>query len=553
MDQIRKLLKSWNMRQRITLALVAAAVIAGIVSFTHWNKERNFKPLYSELSAEDAGAVVAKLRESGVEYRLNNGDSTIMVPAEKVAELRLQMATAGIPKSGRIGYELFDKTNLGATDFTEQVNYHRAVEGELERSVMAMSEVSEARVHIAFSKESVFTEDQKPAKASVMVKLKPGAKFSEANASAIAQLVSSAVEGLSPDAVSVMDMRGNLLIRSKRPGDAMGMSDEVLQYKQKLESETLAKINAVLDPLVGSDKYRSSVDIDCDLTSGDQSEETFDPTKSVLTSSQRSEEGSTAQQDTAGVPGTQSNLPRPTFHPPSRANGLARRSESMNYETSRIVRRTHLPQGIVHRMSVSVVVDQNLHWQNVGKGKQAHLEKVIDPPSADRMKAIQSIVAAAIGINTTRGDQLTVETLPFEATLSAEPPGTVHDAPAKPATKFTPVVIGSIAGGGLLVLLLGFFLLRKGKKGKHSSEVEELKKQLAAARATPVAPALNSGEDKVSVSASLENLQEAFKLPEGGTTKTEILTRQVNDQAHKDPAALAQIVRTWLNEPTSSK
>jgi flagellar M-ring protein FliF len=553
MDQIRKLLKSWNMRQRITLALVAAAVIAGIVSFTHWNKERNFKPLYSELSAEDAGAVVAKLREGGVEYRLNNGDSTIMVPAEKVAELRLQMATAGIPKSGRIGYELFDKTNLGATDFTEQVNYHRAVEGELERSVMAMSEVSEARVHIAFSKESVFTEDQKPAKASVMVKLKPGAKFSEANASAIAQLVSSAVEGLSPDAVSVMDMRGNLLIRSKRPGDAMGMSDEVLQYKQKLESETLAKINAVLDPLVGSDKYRSSVDIDCDLTSGDQSEETFDPTKSVLTSSQRSEEGSTAQQDTAGVPGTQSNLPRPTFHPPSRANGLARRSESMNYETSRIVRRTHLPQGIVHRMSVSVVVDQNLHWQNVGKGKQAHLEKVIDPPSADRMKAIQSIVAAAIGINTTRGDQLTVETLPFEATLSAEPPGTVHDAPAKPATKFTPVVIGSIAGGGLLVLLLGFFLLRKGKKGKHSSEVEELKKQLAAARATPVAPALNSGEDKVSVSASLENLQEAFKLPEGGTTKTEILTRQVNDQAHKDPAALAQIVRTWLNEPTSSK
>ncbi len=277
MDQIRKLLKSWNMRQRITLALIAAAVIAGIVSFTHWNKERNFKPLYSELSAEDAGAVVAKLREGGVEYRLNNGDSTILVPSEKVAELRLQMATAGIPKSGRIGYELFDKTNLGATDFTEQVNYHRAVEGELERSVMAMSEVSEARVHIAFPKESVFTEDQKPAKASVMVKLKPGAKFDEAKATAIAQLVSSAVEGLSPDAVSVMDMRGNLLIRSKKPGDAMGMSDEVLQYKQKMEGETLAKINAVLDPLLGSDKYRSSVDIDCDLTSGDQSEETFDP------------------------------------------------------------------------------------------------------------------------------------------------------------------------------------------------------------------------------------------------------------------------------------
>jgi flagellar M-ring protein FliF len=525
-----------------------------MVSFTHWNKERNFKPLYSELSAEDAGAVVAKLREGGVDFRLHDGDSTILVPSEKVAELRLQMATAGIPKSGRIGYELFDKTNLGATDFTEQVNYHRAVEGELERSVMAMSEVSEARVHIAFSKESVFTEDQKPAKASVMVKLKPGAKFAEPNAAAIAQLVSSAVEGLSPDAVSVMDMRGNLLIRSKKPGDSMGMSDEVLQYKQKLEGETLAKINAVLDPLLGSDKYRSSVDIDCDLTSGDQSEETFDPTKSVLTSSQRSEEGSTARENTAGVPGTQSNLPRPTFHPPSQgANGLARRTESMNYQTSRVVRRTHLPQGIVHRMSVSVVVDQSLRWDTVGKGKQAHLQKVIDPPSAERMKTIQSIVAAAIGINATRGDQLMVETLPFEATLDAEPPGTDHAAPAKPATKFTPVVIGSIAGGVLLLALLGFFLLRKGKKGKHNSQIEELKKQLAEARATPVTPALNSGEDKVSVSASLENLNEVFKLPEGGTSKTEILTRQVNDQAHKDPAALAQIVRTWLNEPANSK
>jgi flagellar M-ring protein FliF len=204
-------------------------------------------------------------------------------------------------------------------------------------------------------------------------------------------------------------------------------------------------------------------------------------------------------------------------------------------------------------MSVSVVVDQSLRWDTVGKGKQAHLQKVIDPPSAERMKTIQSIVAAAIGINATRGDQLMVETLPFEATLDAEPPGTDHAAPAKPATKFTPVVIGSIAGGVLLLALLGFFLLRKGKKGKHNSQIEELKKQLAEARATPVTPALNSGEDKVSVSASLENLNEVFKLPEGGTSKTEILTRQVNDQAHKDPAALAQIVRTWLNEPANSK
>ena len=553
MDQFRKLLKSLSLPQRITLAIAAAVVLAGIVSFTHWNKERDFKPLYSSLSAEDAGAVVAKLRESGVEYRLHDGDSTILVPSEKVAELRLQMATAGIPKSGRIGYELFDKTNLGATDFTEQVNYHRAIEGELERSVMAMSEVAEARVHITFSKESVFTEEQKPAKASVMVKLKPGAKLSEQNAAAIAQLVSSAVEGLGPDSVSVMDMRGNLLIRPKRQGDTLGLSDEVLQYKQKLEGETLAKINSVLDPIVGSDKYRSSVDIDCDLTSGEQSEETFDPTHSVLTSSQRTEEGSTARDTTAGVPGTQSNLPRPRFHPPtSGANGLARRTESMNYETSRTVRRIRMPQGIVHRMSVSVVVDQAVRWQTVGQGKQAHLQKFIDAPSAERMKTIKDLIAAAVGVNATRGDQITVETLPFEATLMAEPPGSMQPIHPDPRSKFSPAVLGGIGGGVLLLVTLGLFFLKKRKN--NQLQMAEMQKQLAAARATPVPqPSLNNSDDKSSGHPSLENLAETFKLPEGGNTKAEILTRQVNDQAHRDPAALAQIVRTWLNEPANSK
>lgn len=551
MDQIRKLLKSLSLRQRITLAVVAAAVIGAIVSFTHWNTERDFRPLYSSLSTDDAAAVVAKLRETGVEYRLRDGDSTVMVPSAKVAELRLQMATAGIPKSGRIGYELFDKTNLGATDFTEQVNYHRAVEGELERSVMAMSEVAEARVHITFPKESVFSEEQKPAKASVMVKLKTGAKLSEQNAAAIAQLVSSAVEGLSPDSVSVMDMRGNLLIRSKKPGDALGLSDEVLQYKQKLESETQSKINSVLDPLLGSEKYRSSVDIDCDLTSGDQSEETFDPSHSVLTSSQRTEEGSTGREATAGVPGTKSNLPRPTFRPPAYgANGLARRTESMNYETSRTVRRTHVPQGIVHRMSVSVVVDQNVRWQMVGKGKQAHLQKFIDAPSAERMKTIQAVVAAAVGINATRGDQLTVETLPFEATLAAEPPAASAPHPA-PATRFSPVVLGSVGGGVLLLAAIGFILYKRSKKNK--SQLAEIQKELAAARATPVSlpESSESSEDKGRQPPTIENLAEVYKLPEGGNTKTEVLTRQVSEQAHRDPAALAQIVRTWLNEPVN--
>ena len=280
--------------------------------FTQWNHERDFKPLYSNLSSEDAGAVLAKLKESATEYRFGDSNSTILVPSKRIPELRLQMASAGIPKSGRIGYELFDRTNLGTTDFTEQVNYHRAIEGELERSIMCMNEVEQARVHITFPKDSVFTESREPAKASVMVKLKLGKALSPQNAQAISQLVSSAVEGLAPEATSVMDMQGNLLVRPKKPGDGSEPSEELLTWKKQLENETLAKINSVLDPLLGSEKYRASVDVDCDQTSGEQSEETFDPNRSVITTSQRTEEGSINRESGAAVPGTQSNLPRPT-------------------------------------------------------------------------------------------------------------------------------------------------------------------------------------------------------------------------------------------------
>src|ERR1700761_3087207 len=265
MDQLRKFVGSLSVRQRLTILACAILVIVALSGFLHWNRERDFRPLYSNLSAEDAGAVLAKLHESGIEYRVRDADSTILVPSERLAELRLQMATAGIPKSGRIGYELFDKTNLGSTDFAEQVNYHRAVEGELERSVMAMAGVEQARVHITFTKESVFTEARQQAKASVMVKLKRGSSLTESNGAAIAQLVASAVEGLGPDGVSVMDMNGNLMIRPKKPNDGTQADDDLLQYKAKLERETLEKINSVLDALLGSSKYRASVDVDCDL------------------------------------------------------------------------------------------------------------------------------------------------------------------------------------------------------------------------------------------------------------------------------------------------
>ncbi|MBV9759880.1 MAG: flagellar M-ring protein FliF [Acidobacteriaceae bacterium] len=546
MEQLRKFVDSLSIRQRLTVLASAILVVLALVALIHWGRERDYKPLYSNLSAEDAGAVLAKLRESGTEYRVRDADSTILVPSERIAELRLQMATSGIPKTGRIGYELFDKTNLGITDFTEQVNYHRAIEGELERSVMAISGVEQARVHVTFPKDSAFTEDRQPAKASVMVKLKPGLKLSQSNAVAITQLVSSAVEGLGPEAVSVMDMHANLLLRPKKPGDGSEPSEDLLQYRSAMEHETLAKINSVLDPLLGSDKYRASVDMDCDLTSGEQSEELFDPSHSVITTSQRSEEGSLAR-ESSGVPGTQSNLPRPVPRPAGQTGGVARRSENMAYETSRTVRRLKLPQGILRRMSISVLVDQNVRWEITGKGTAAHMQRVIEAPSAERMKAIQSVVAAATGYNSARGDQLTVETLPFEATLTAEPPASLSpsgQSRPKPTPKIPAYAIAGIVAGILALGVIAFFFYRRRRK----APIQAASIAPGIAAASSARQALTELEPNIAPETSLGPPGDVFRLAPIMTTKSQVLTKQVGEEANKDPAALARVLRSWLNE-----
>src|ERR1700747_3573530 len=204
MNQLKQIYDRLSWTQRIWIVIAVVAVIGGLSWVSHWNDERDFKPLFSGLADEDAGALVTKLRESGVEYRLAANGSTILVQSDKGAAMRVQMASAGLPKSGRIGFELFDKTNFGASEFTEQVNYHRAIEGELERSVMSIREVELARVHITLAKDSLYTDFREAAKATVLLKLRPGGALSSQNIAAICQLAASAVPELSPEQVSVI-------------------------------------------------------------------------------------------------------------------------------------------------------------------------------------------------------------------------------------------------------------------------------------------------------------------------------------------------------------
>ena len=311
MDQVKKLLGALTPRQLATIVIVAIAVVAGVMGFSHWERESGMRPLYTGLAPEDASAIVQKMHEGGVDYRITNNGTELLAPEDKVPELRLEMAGLGLPKTGRIGFEIFDKTNFGITDFAEHVNYRRALEGELERSIMAISDVQQARVHVTLPKDSVFTDAREPAKASVLVGLRPGTRLSAPNVVAITNLVSSAVEGLTPEAVSVVDMSGNLLSRPRREGqmDGTQTTEAGLEYRQAIEHDVAAKINSTLEPLLGPDKFRTGVSADIDMTSGEQSEETFDPAKSVMLSSQKTEDSSGTSRVSSAAPGTAANLP----------------------------------------------------------------------------------------------------------------------------------------------------------------------------------------------------------------------------------------------------
>jgi flagellar M-ring protein FliF len=550
MDQIKRLLESLTWKQMLSLVLAAAAVIGGLTVFSRWNRERDFRPLYSSLAPEDAAPVLAKVRESGSEFRLSDNGSVVLVPSARVAELRLLMAGAGLPKSGRIGFELFDKTTFGMSDFTEQVNYHRALEGELERSVMSLAEVEQARVHITFPKDSLFLDSRQPAKASVLVKLRPGAQLSAQNVAAICQLTASAVDGLLPEAVAVVDMRGNLLNRARKSGspDDPEPSEATLEYRQKLEHDILAKIDSTLEPLLGADKFRATASVDCDFSSAEQSEETYDPNKSVMVSSQKTEDisgGAVA----SGVPGTASTLPRPAARPAGGGNTVTRRTENISYQSSHTVRHVREPQGTVKRMSVSLLVDSQVRYEGSG----AKAKRIVEAPSADKLKAIHDLVAGVIGLSTERGDQLVVETLPFESTLNPEqlPPATPAPPPPPWQDQFLKNKVFAIGVGvGAAVLLALLFIVVQVMRKKEPRGSVELPGELAAGSTS--AELKSQIENQLAEQSAQRQRQEtdalnALKLPPV-TKKTAVLTKHISEQAKKDSAGMAHVLRAWMAE-----
>jgi flagellar M-ring protein FliF len=538
MGQITTLINGLSLKQRISIIAAALAVVAGVICFVHLRHEGDFRPLYTSMAPEDAAGVVQKLRETGVEYRLSDNGSAVLVPSEKLAESRLALAAAGLPKTGRIGFELFDKSNFGATEFVEHINYERALEGELERSVMSLEEVEQARVHLTLPKESVFLDQQQPAKASVMVKLRPGARISAQNVLAVTNLVASAVEGLTPDSVSVVDMDGTLLSRPKKaaPGDGSEDTSEARDARQQMEKDLVAKIGETLEPLLGAKGFRAGASVDWDVTSGEQQEETLDPSRSVMVSSQKTEDAA-EHASTSGIPGTAANLPQEASSAGKGTNGTSRRTENVTYQTSRVVRHTKIPQGIIKRMSLAVLVDQTVRWEGEGAARR----RVLEPPAPETLKTIKDLVAAVTGFNADRGDQLIVETLPFESSLNAEPPKAIKPVSA-PAGKvpgwlgfvtkyrdlWTPVTLG------LAVLLILVRVVSRFARRGLATEAETPNELEAPAGRTELGPA----------AAELAGAAAALPAAEDNSE----LAERVRIVAKREPELTVNVLRMWLQE-----
>src|SRR5437867_3475907 len=417
-EQIKAFFTRYSLQQKLALASSAALVLILLWVLVYFVNRVEYQTLYADLDPQEAQGIVQKLQELKVPYELGTDGRTVRVAADKLAEVRIQLASQGLPESGRIGFEIFDRTNFGLTNFQEQVNYQRALEGELARSIMTLTEVEAARVHLVLAKESLFQSSDEQTKASVILKLKNGRSLSGSAAQGIVNMVASAVKGLTPEKVVLVDYRGKILSRNE--STESGLSAQQLDARQRLETELAGKIVQILEPVVGQGKIRPEVSIVMNFQQVEETVEQYDPERSVVRSQQKQQERQPKTEHLGGIPGPRNTLssnpagvPAAQTEPApgSPTSEFMKQNETINYEVSKAVRHVVNPAGKIERVSVAVVIDNHTKVTTGGDGKE---QMRPEPRTPEEMKKYRDLVAAAIGFNSDRGDQLTVENISFQ-------------------------------------------------------------------------------------------------------------------------------------------
>ena len=524
LGKVLDMLRGLSFNQRLWLGGGALLVGATLWIFTGLMGKPHYVTLYSGLRPEEAQSLGSRLGARNIPYQISPDGGSLLVPADQLDASRLETASQGLPRSARLGFELFDSPNWAGSDFTEKVNYQRALEGELERTLQTLGEVQAARVHLVLPHDSLYSEQQTEAKAAVILKTRSG-RLSDQAQIAIPQLVASAVEGLRPENVTVVDADSNAPLLRARGG-----IDGRLAYT--LDDELSKTVVRTLEPVVGEGHVRASVHVEYDLSTSENTDEVYDPKAVAALSEQKSTENMGGA-GPAGIPGTASNLPGGTSTtvnvPPETQSS---QSQSATYAVSKSTRHTTQPPGRIRRVAAAVLIDDAVDYTGA-PGKQVATRRKRTP---EEMKQIEQLASAAIGLDTQRGDLLSLENLSFqEMPAEAVPAPGRFDAIRRLLEQWSSLL--RYAGVFLLFLIVYLLVLRPVKK-----------QMITAFRELPAHVMRGAKEIAKHGEATVPAVE--IELPEGTeeARRASTLKKQLTDKVKAEPAAASRLVQTWIRE-----
>jgi flagellar M-ring protein FliF len=546
-------LSSLNLFRQIGLLIGLAASVAIGVAVVLWSREGDYRPLYGSLERIDSSAVFDVLDSNQIKYRIDSGTGALLVEADKIHMARLKLADAGIPGQKTMGFELLDREQpLGTSQFMEGARYRRSLEGELARTIASITNVRGARVHLAIPKESVFVRDVRPASASVFVELFPGAALAPAQVKSIVNLVASSIPQLQAENVTVVDQKGNLLSQMVLEDPELAQANRQLEYTHRIERRLLERVNSILEPLLGSDRFRAEIAVDVDFTAIEQADEIFNPDLPALRSEQRLAE-SRGETLAGGVPGALSNQPPadgvapeqaapqgtgPTAAPaagaPAAASGRSREQYVRNFELDRTLSYTRHQVGKLRRLTVAVAVDNRMVPGPDGG------EPVSTPWTAEELERMAILVRNAVGFDPARGDIVNVVNSAFVA------PAVQADAAAietVPWWRQQWLLDLARQGAGLLVvLILVFAVLRPVMRSL--SQVSREPNPAGAGELGVLGPSDLGfdvgGDEKVTLSGG-----DSLMLPGPGDAYEQQITA-IKGMIAEDPGRVAQVVKKWV-------
>lgn len=531
--------------RKVALAAVVVAAVVALILLVTWSSTPEYQVAFTDLKAKDGAAVVQYLKDNNISYKISDGGKTVMVPADQVYEVRLALAADGLPAQGTVGFELFDTINIGMTDFIQQVDYQRALEGELARTISSMTPIQSARVHIVIPKPTLFAEEQKPTTASVVVELKPGEKLSREQVRAISHLVSSAVEGLVPENLAILDTGGRVLSEgaATTASAPVALSASQLEVKRAFERDMESRIQAMLETVVGPGRAIVGVTADMNWDQVQTDNEIYKPTDegNALRSSQVITEAYTGSGAVpGGIPGTASNIPSaaPSYQTTTTGetgNSYLRNETVSNYEVSKSLSRVVAATGQLKRLSISVMVDN-----------------ITDTTT---LEAIQPAVVAAAGIDFDRGDVITVSNVAFDRTYYAEQRSAVEAAQQRD------FILKLAQWAAVAVALVALFFAARGiqRALRPAPAAVEIAGKALPAESVPedVRAALLKQMERLG-SAAEEDLTQlpsvktigppTFDAEAQAAAERAQMIRQLQLMAKNRPQTMAQIIQFWLAE-----